>query len=458
MKVICSFFIIILFSTYGWGYDGASESAYLFEAKKDTIWVRYGPDARPEPMVLTTLEDTVDWVIYYEFLYDGNPQDIVFITEDDTLLVPHGDKPIEVVFRFGQDTHLLRIYYAGQEKEASYTKEYVEKNTNRVIVEIPEVYELANIAIAITNYGLNNPNRVIKEGEYYQQVLEHFLPFKNHPLISMIEFSDEKLGDYFSFRDNSACYVFEGDSIIPEGIYSNVRVPDLFEKHISLVVDFAEASQFRKFHSDNMIYYRDQIEKYKRRVPVRKMWIWLEKNFPTRYNCYKIIFSPLIKYSHETTRFKDDHFRETMMFIAGPELYGEKYSGKVEEGLLSLIVFTEIDHNYVNPITERYMEQINRAFSDVEKWNKGRGGYHSPYAIFNEYMTWAVFTLYAYDTYGREDFEAINQKLVDSMVDGRGFVRFKEFTDKLLQLYLNRKEEETIPDLYPKILIWVEKL
>lgn len=240
MKIICIFLIIILFSTYGWGYTNAC-------AFSDLVGINF----------VTQEKEKAGFLI----------------------------------------------------REASYTKEYVEKNTGRVIVAIPEVYELANIAIAITNYGLSNPNRVIKEGRYYQRVLEYFLPFKNHPLISRIEFSDEKLGDYFSFRDNSICYVFKGDSIIPEGIYSNVRIPDFFKKHIDLIEDFAKASQFRKFYSDNLIYYRELIEKYKKKVPVRKMWAWLERNFPEKYDCYKIIFSPLIKYSHETVRFKGDHFR-----------------------------------------------------------------------------------------------------------------------------------------------------
>lgn len=146
------------------------------------------------------------------------------------------------------------------------------------------------------------------------------------------------------------------------------------------------------------------------------------------------------------------------MFIAGPDVLGDEYSGKVEEGLLSLIVFTEIDHNYEYPITEIYRDQINKAFSDTRKWSKGGEGYVTPDAIFSEYISWGVFSLYIHDTYGKEDFEAINKEVVSFMVDGRPFIRFKEFTSKLLQFYLNRKEKETIPDLYSRILIWAEKM
>lgn len=55
--------------------------------------------------------------------------------------------------------------------------------------------------------------------------------------------------------------------------------------------------------------------------------------------------------------------------MSGPEIYEPEYSDKVEEGLLSRVVFTEIDHNYVNPIAYQSLKRINKVFSDVEKWN-----------------------------------------------------------------------------------------
>ena len=347
-------------------------------------------------------------------------------------------------------------------RRVHYSKEYIEENRGKVIVEIPEVYELANIAIAITDYGLNDPYSVFKQGQYYKRVLKHFLPFKKHPLISKIELSGEtggkRFSDYYGFRDNSACYVFKGNSIVPGGIYSEIRPPNLFKKYIKLVEDFAKVTQFRKFYQDNLPYYQEQIQKYKEEVPVRKMWVWLEKNFPERYDCYKIILSPLINASHSTQRFEDKGFKEIVMFVSVPEDEGEwRCSDKVKEGLLSRVVFTEIDHNYVNPITEQYSDRVNEVFSNVGKWNR-QSGYHSPISTFNEYMTWAVFTLYAYDNYEGEDFEVINQAMVNEMVKFRKFVLFKQFDEKLLELYLNRKEGETIPDLYPKILAWAEKM
>lgn len=338
--------------------------------------------------------------------------------------------------------------------KSQYTQEYIDENKGKVIVEIPEVYELANIAIAITDQGLENSSRVFKDGEYYEKVLEHFLPFKNHPLISKINFSD--IFDYYRFRENSFCYGFNDDSIVSGEIYYNIWQPNLFENHIKLVENFAQKSQFRKFYQDNLAYYQQQIEDYKEKVPIRKMWTWLENKFPNKYDCYKIIFSPLISASHSTQRFNDKGFQETVMFVCGPDIYKKRYSGKVEEGLLSRIVFTEIDHNYVNPTTDKYIASVNKVFSNLKKWS-GNENYQSAQATFNEYMTWAVFILFAYDNYVEEDFQIISQ-VTEELMAKRGFILFNEFSKKMLQIYLDRQKGEKIPDLYPKILEWAEKI
>ena len=77
---------------------------------------------------------------------------------------------------------------------------------------------------------------------------------------------------------------------------------------------------------------------------------------------------------------------------------------------------------------------------------------------FNEYMTWAVFNLYAYDNYQRQDFEIINDKVTKQMVNSRKFFRFKQFNEKLLELYKKRDQNQSLIGLYPKILDWAQKL
>jgi hypothetical protein len=122
------------------------------------------------------------------------------------------------------------------------------------------------------------------------------------------------------------------------------------------------------------------------------------------------------------------------------------------------IVFTEIDHNYVNPVTDRFVRRVNKVFAELDAWNR-QDSYRSPYRTFNEYMTWAVFMLYCHDTLDdRGLLQKVNDRVVNTMVDSRKFVRFREFSEKLLELYEEREETQTLVGLYPRILDWAETL
>jgi hypothetical protein len=335
---------------------------------------------------------------------------------------------------------------------ADYSSDYIERNRGRVLVEIPETFELANIAIAISERGLEDPYRVNKNGAYYQKVLDHFLPFQDHPLIAE---PDLVRNFGYPFRDNSICCRFDGNRIVPGGLYSSMRRPDLFRKHLAQLEDFARVSGFREFYRENLPFYREQIELYRQKVPVRQMWTWLEDRFPARHDCYKVVFSPLVGGSHETCSFANQGFSETIMFVSGP---GESKdtSNKVEEGLLARTVFTEIDHNYVNRVTDRYADRVDQALGDLDLWNH-QENYRTVKMTFNEYMTWSVFLLYARDTYDADTFQQVNRHVVNQMVHSRKFVHFGQFNNRLLQLSTQGASDRSISDLYPAVLTWAEE-
>jgi hypothetical protein len=185
---------------------------------------------------------------------------------------------------------------------------------------------------------------------------------------------------------------------------------------------------------------------------------WLEQRFPARSHRYRVVFSPLLGSSHETCGFETNGIQESIMFVCGP---GEpvEVEDPVADARLARTVFTEIDHNYVNPITELFLPRVRAAFANFDKWSgsDNRDSYPAAEMTFNEYMTWAVFLLYARDTYDPKTFAAVKQQVAKQMVQGRSFPRFPEFTDELLRLYGNRIEGISIANLYPPILDWAEK-
>ena len=114
-----------------------------------------------------------------------------------------------------------------------------------------------------------------------------------------------------------------------------------------------------------------------------------------------------------------------------------------------------MDHNYVNPISDNYIDDINGAMSDLEKWNT-KGSYNSPYETFNEYMTWAVFGLYVYDRFGESAYEKVMPQPIAFMENNMGFVKFQSFNRHLLKLFQKYEGKKKVPELYPEMLKWVK--
>ena len=232
-----------------------------------------------------------------------------------------------------------------------------------------------------------------------------------------------------------------------------------FHDQIELIEDFAETSGFREFYAEHAEFYDSRIASYEEKVPVRRMWDWLDAQFPAAdgaYDAYKIVFSPLIYASHNTIRFEKDGFSECIMVVGGPNLLaGRTNDERLEEALLSRHLFTEIDHNYVNPLSKQYEVRIARALSDLDTWN-GQDGYRSRQATFNEYVTWAAFLLYAQEHYDDEVVEAASGYTVQSMEKGRKFLRFGDFVNRLSALWSSREPDETLSDLYPEMIGWFD--
>jgi uncharacterized protein DUF4932 len=326
-----------------------------------------------------------------------------------------------------------------------------------VIVEVPEVYELANIILSLTNYQSLAAHTVLA-GPYLTQVRTHFTGLRDHPLVATLNTRLTSSGSwnydtYYGFRENSFAYHFGAAGLEHSTAYLRAwGGTDVFTSEIKRVEDFANRSGFRAFYADHMPLYEDQIRRYRELVSVDRMWLWLETHFPDRYDQYRIVFSPLINGSHSTQRFTIGGVRETVMFIAGPDAISSTVEARMRTAHLERLVFTELDHNYVNPATDRYSRLVRSIFDNVSFWNGDGNNYRSPTATFNEYMTWAVFNAYARDAYDAATWAAIRENVIANMVQNRRFHKFREFEQVVMDVYSAAGSPACIPNLYGEIL------
>ncbi len=341
-----------------------------------------------------------------------------------------------------------------------FSKEYISKNKGQYSIEVPEVQELVHIIFALTPRGIADTNMVNQKGDYYKEVLKHFGEYSKDSLVLKM---NEKLeqGMYSMLTMDACGFSFENDRIKKDASYDKLSWygPNNIEAFVPELERFARETNFRKFYEDHTIYYNYLRNLMAEQTPVKKQWKWLENNFKSKYDNYRITFSPLVKGSHSTNNFVQEDFKQSIMFIRGPFEQPE-FNKAVTEGFMTAIIFTEIDHNYVNPASDRHITQINQSLKDLSAWatEDARKCYADHYAIFNEYMTWGVYSLYAKQTFKPKDFEVINTELENMMTQRRGFTRFREFNRKLAEVYEHKAAGQTIEDLYPAMLEWTASL
>ena len=392
---------------------------------------------------------------------------VAFVSDIDSLTfnVKINDTIRFIVLLNNKDTALTEII--GVPKNTNFSAEYIHEHKGKLEVAIPEVHELANVLTAISKIGQIDSNMVDMNTPYYKAVIKHFLPFVNHPLIDTINHNITGVSDvksywyYYALKMNACGYEFENDGQISnKGIIRKMGFSgneDPLIKNKKLMEDFARKSNFRDFYKSHQSYYDSLITIYQQLNPIDKMQKWLENKFGFEYGNYTVLFSPLVGGAHSTNKFKDNNFEQTFMFVCRAE-YSPKYNRNVNEMLESRIVFTEIDHNFVNPLSDKKIDLINKVFDNRKKWTtegNGTSAYPNAYSVFNEYMTWGIFSLYCLDNFPEKDAKQFIQKMENQMTDNRHFIKFKKFNQQLINVYKSNSNI-SMNDLYDKALKWCE--
>ncbi|MEX0274465.1 MAG: DUF4932 domain-containing protein [Flavobacteriaceae bacterium] len=375
-----------------------------------------------------------------------------------------------------KDTAVTRII--GVRPNVNFTLEYIQRNKGKVHVAIPEVSELANILVALHKDAEKDQNMTDSRTEYYKRVRTHFQPYAHHPIMDTVQkyigglryiesledsiFSEESYKYYYALKMNACSYQFDQNGqIVNDGIIQQMAKGwNDFDpmKDVALMTDFATKSDFRTFYQQNKPYYDSLLTTYRQLNPIDKMQQWLDEKFGFTYGNYSIYFSPLVYGAHSTKGFKEGDFNQTFMFIC-PSDYLEEYSNTMNEMVQSRVVFTEIDHNYVNPVSDKYLDQIDTVLSHRDKWAKGEitAMYGTPYKVFNEYMTFGVYSLYLDDMYPEENLLEYLPIMENMMEDTRGFIQFKAFNRELLDTY-RKDRTQSMDTLYAHMFKWCDTM
>ena len=337
--------------------------------------------------------------------------------------------------------------------ETDFPTDYINTNKKNVQVEIPRVYELLHVVIALTDSAQAQKYNLNYNSDYYQAVQTYFQEYREHPAVKEYE----KIRAEYSYSNPRMLFTYEFDEnkVTASEVYNFKEDREDADAYAKLLTDFAQKSNFNQFYDQHKTYYQQKIKEFKKYTNLKRSWQWLEENYPVSYDSYKVILSPIVFGSHNTQRFGDseDDYNEIVMFVSPAELFTRRdiESEALISALTERMVFTEIDHNYVNPVTDQKenMKKIMQVFGNLEEWKQGNKGYDFSAYTFNEYMTWGTACLYIFEYYEPAVYEEFVYHTKESM-KYRGFVKFPEFYEELLTLY--KESDKPIYELYPELL------
>ncbi len=441
----------------------AQEALPVIQATQGLVSVRVGkevhhnawgiaPEAKPD---------------VYQASIKGREALVAFLTDVDSIgfRVKPGESYRFYILLNGKDSALTEIQGVKFTEPARFSKKYIRTHTGKTLTEIPEVYELLNIAFALTPTYKKEQWAVSKGTDYYDDVLQYFDRYSNHPTVLLL---DSLLARNLFFVLKMDGYAFDMDRrgrIVPGKVYDRVSwgQENTLRPYIAALQAFADDSGFRAFFRAHQPYYDRQIAAYRDSIGTGQMVEWLNGHFPgTSYNAFKIIWSPLVGGNQSANWFEDNGFKEAHAHVNFPYAHYEWFRGDSPASTLlrrGNIVFTEINHSFINPEAEKpeHAALINRALADLRPW-AAEGStaqyYGNPMACFNEYMNWGLVSLRYADAAPAGELEAMLRQNEEMMVNGRGFTRFAEFNRFLVDLYRQRPAGATIASLYPAIIAW----
>lgn len=402
----------------------------------------------------------------YYTLAVKTPDTISIVSEIDSIAFivhPKDSMIFDVVREQGQDTLHCFFYVVEKQEHANFSEEYQRTHRGKTFVEIPEVYELVNIVYALTPAGKTDSDIVRQSIPYYDEVIAHFGQY-DQSLTVMLFDSLLRGGEYHELKMDAYAFSFEGGRIKQSSVYNIVSWKDYntLAPYADALDAFARRSDFKEFYKQHQALYQDQIVTYQDSIDTNGMRIWLEQQFPsTQYDAFKIIFSPLVNGNQSSCNFENNGFKELQAHVNYPYKWSalQQYPPDVVSLIRGNIVFTELNHGYINPEADKptNSEGILEALDDLSKWTdnqKPAGNYNNSYQCFNEYMNWGLVSLYYVDHASEEYLSKLTADIESMMVNRRGFIKFSEFNQFLVKLYQSREEDRVIADLYPQIIDW----
>ncbi|WP_211142734.1 DUF4932 domain-containing protein [Clostridium aciditolerans] len=279
--------------------------------------------------------------------------------------------------------------------------------------------------------------------KYSDDISKYFSKYKDEEVIILYK-EMMKTGFTYDAAPNSMLYVDDNlkllDNIsLHESIITKAGGKEKLLKFFKLLADFRKNSKFDEFYISHNEFYNECVLDVKNRIDKSGIIDKIQNYYGYKQNSYNFIIQPLSIGGYGVRIPTKDGKYDLYDFMVVPSDDAEFFQ----------MVVHEFGHSYVNPLTEKNIDEINKysnLFSPI-KDTMAKQAYGSWEYCVNEHIVRSISYRVLRNTYGTEKSEEYI-----TMDTGRKFIYINAISEKLKEYENNREKYPTFNDFYPELV------
>lgn len=269
---------------------------------------------------------------------------------------------------------LILLYAVDTLAQETYkAPETITRNKNQIAVSVNPQVELISIIQTISNYpsilGFLMSN---DSSEYKMDVNTYFRQYKEHPAVKMFDrLSSQPRMLNFSAPSNIMLYTnnnlrLREDIVLDSFVMNRAGGIDSLTVFLDLLRDFAIQSSFNKFYQKKQNYYLTIINTTIDNLGYEDYIAEIEAFYGKKQKSYNIILVSLYNFIGFGNSLLYSDVKRDLYNTMGPMRVENNMPFFGDENYLKYMIRHEFSHPFINPVTEKYWDDIKSYSSNYD--------------------------------------------------------------------------------------------
>lgn len=335
----------------------------------------------------------------------------------------------------------------------------IEQTIGGLTLRIDPRIELLSAIQTLSTYDSRFGLITDQDFSYKQDILSYFKDFSDHEAIKLF---DEMSSQSFSYDAPPTAMLYLTDHL---SLNSDLQLDPLLlqraggaqtlETFLVALKQFATDTNFESFYNDHQTFYSQMLQENSKILEGTHYIPELEAYYGMKNNSYTVIMAPMYHSGGFGPRVQNKKGTYDIYSIQGPmqvvndiPIFGDAQS-------FENLVWHEFGHSFINPLTEKYLEEVNQYAKLYEPiaTQMAQNAYTSWQYCINEHLLRAVTARRAYTTEGQTSYENCirNEKSI-------GFLYVEALAEKIAFYENNRDTYKDFDAFYPEMIKVFESL